>query len=301
LRIAVAATPEVAIPSLDALLSSKHELLSVITQPDRPSGRGQSLTESSVSRWAKENGIELNKPEKGANFQPLLSNVDLLITIGYGVILPKQVFELPRYGSLNLHFSLLPRWRGAAPVQRAIEAGDLVSGVTVFALDEGMDTGPIYTQNRFALDADITSDELLVELAELGAEALLHTLDLIESGVKPSPQSDHSATRALKLSKEEGLIDWAQSADAISSKVRAFTSQPGTWTNFRGSVLKIDTPIASEMKLEPGVLLIEKKKLYVGTATTALEIGYITPSGKSRMPASQWANGARLIAGDLFG
>jgi len=301
LRIAVAATPEVAIPSLDALLSSKHELLSVITQPDRPSGRGQSLTESSVSRWAKENGIELNKPEKGANFQPLLSNVDLLITIGYGVILPKQVFELPRYGSLNLHFSLLPRWRGAAPVQRAIEAGDLVSGVTVFALDEGMDTGPIYTQNRFALDADITSDELLVELAELGAEALLHTLDLIESGVKPSPQSDHSATRALKLSKEEGLIDWAQSADAISSKVRAFTSQPGTWTNFRGSVLKIDTPIASEMKLEPGVLLIEKKKLYVGTATTALEIGYITPSGKSRMPASEWANGARLIAGDFFG
>jgi methionyl-tRNA formyltransferase len=261
LRIAVAATPEVAIPSLDALLSSKHELLSVITQPDRPSGRGQSLTESSVSRWAKENGIEVNKPEKDADFKPFLSNVDLLITIGYGVILPKQVFELPRYGSLNLHFSLLPRWRGAAPVQRAIEAGDQVSGVTVFALDEGMDTGPIYTQNRFALDADITSDELFVELAELGAEALLHTLDLIESGVKPSPQQDHSATRALKLSKEEGLIDWAESADAISSKVRAFTSQPGTWTNFRGSVLKIDTPVTSEMKLEPGVLLIEKRKL----------------------------------------
>jgi len=301
LRIAVAATPEVAIPSLDALLSSKHELLSVITQPDRPSGRGQSLNESSVSRWAKENGVQTHKPERDSNFQPLLSNVELLITIGYGVLLPKQVFELPRYGSLNLHFSLLPRWRGAAPVQRAIEAGDLVSGVTVFALDEGMDTGPIYTQNRFALDADITSDELFVELAELGAEALLDTLDLIESGVKPSPQSDHSATRALKLSKEEGLIDWAQSADAISSKVRAFTSQPGTWTNFRGSVLKIDTPITSEIKLEPGVLLVEKKKLYVGTATSALEIGYITPSGKSRMPASEWANGARLIAGDLFG
>ena len=301
MRIAVAATPEVAIPSLDALLSSKHELLSVITQPDRPSGRGQSLNESPVSRWAKENGVQTHKPERDSNFQALLTNVDLLITIGYGVILPKQVFELPRYGSLNLHFSLLPRWRGAAPVQRAIEAGDLVSGVTVFALDEGMDTGPIYTQNRFALDADITSDELFVELAVLGAEALLHTLDLIESGVKPSPQSDHSATRALKLSKEEGLIDWAQSADAISSKVRAFTSQPGTWTNFRGSVLKIDTPIMSEMKLEPGVLLIEKKKLYVGTVTTALEIGYITPSGKSRMPASEWANGARLVAGDLFG
>ena len=301
MRIAVAATPEVAIPSLDVLLSSKHELLSVITQPDRPSGRGQSLRESAVSRWANENGVEAHKPERDANFQPFLSNVDVLITIGYGVILPKEVFESPRYGSLNLHFSLLPRWRGAAPVQRAIEAGDLVSGVTVFALDEGMDTGPIYTQNRFALDLDITSDELFIELAELGAEAILHTLDLIESGVKPSPQSHHSATRALKLSKEEGRIDWSQSAVAISNKVRAFTSQPGTWTSFRNSVLKVDTPIMSEMKLEPGVLLIDNKKLYVGTSTTALEICYITPAGKSRMPSSQWANGARLVAGDLFG
>jgi methionyl-tRNA formyltransferase len=301
LRVAVAATPEVAIPSLDALLASKHELLSVITQPDRPSGRGQSLNESAVSRWGNENGIEVNKPERDANFQPFLSNIDLLITIGYGVILAKQVFELPRYGSLNLHFSLLPRWRGAAPVQRAIEAGDLVSGVTVFALDEGMDTGPIYTQHRFALDGDITSDELFIELAELGAEALLHSLDLIDSGVKPSPQQDHSATRALKLSKEEGRIDWSHSADVISNKVRAFTSQPGAWTNFRGSVFKIDTPIVSEMRLEPGVLLIENKKLYVGTGTTALEISYITPSGKTRMPSSEWANGARLIAGDLFG
>ena len=301
MRIAVAATPEVAIPSLDALLSSKHELLSVITQPDRPSGRGQSLHESAVSRWANENGIDVHKLERDSNFQPFLSNVDVLITIGYGVILPQEVFESPRYGSLNLHFSLLPRWRGAAPVQRAIEAGDLVSGVTVFALDEGMDTGPIYTQNRFALDADITSDELFIELAELGAEALLHTLDLIESGVKPSPQSDHSATRAPKLSKEEGRIDWSQSAVAISNKVRAFTSQPGTWTNFRESVLKVDTPIMSEIMLVPGALLIENRKLYVGTSTTALEIGYITPSGKSRMPSSQWANGARLVAGDLFG
>lgn len=297
----MAATPEVAIPSLDALLSSKHELLSVITQPDRPSGRGQSLHESAVSRWANENGIDVHKPERDSNFQPFLAKVDVLITIGYGVILPREVFESPRHGSLNLHFSLLPRWRGAAPVQRAIEAGDLVSGVTVFALDEGMDTGPIYIQSRFALDSDITSDELFTELAGLGAEALLHTLDLIESGVKPAPQLEHSATRAFKLSKEEGCIDWSLSADAISNKIRAFTSQPGTWTNFRGSVLKVDTPIMSEIVLEPGALLIENKKLYVGTSTTALKICYITSSGKSRMPSSEWANGVRLVAGDLFG
>jgi methionyl-tRNA formyltransferase len=301
LRIAVAATPEVAIASLDALLASDHELLCVITPPDRPSGRGQSLSESAVSRWGTENGIEVYKPEREANFDSYLANVDVLITIGYGVILPKQVFELPPYGSLNLHFSLLPRWRGAAPVQRAIEAGDKVSGVTVFQLDEGMDTGPIYSQNRFALDSDITSDELFVELAELGAEALLHTLELMESGVKPTPQDNHSATRALKLSKEEGRIDWSQPAVAISNKVRAFTSSPGAWTNFRDSTVKIDTPVMSEITLEPGVLFFENKKLFVGTATTALEIRYITPSGKSRMPSSQWANGARLAPGDLFG
>ena len=301
MRIAVAATPEVAIPSLDALLASDHELLCVITPPDRPSGRGQSLNESAVSGWGNENGIEVYKPERDVSFDSYLANTDVLITIGYGVILPQRVFELPRYGSLNLHFSLLPRWRGAAPVQRAIEAGDKVSGVTVFKLDDGMDTGPIYTQNRFALDADITSDELFVELAELGAEALLHALELMKSGVKPTPQENHSATRALKLSKEEGRIDWTQPATAISNKIRAFTSQPGAWTNFRDTTLKIDTPIASEITLEPGVLLLENKKLYVGTASSALEIGHITPSGKSRMPSSQWANGARLIPGDLFG
>lgn len=301
MRIAVAATPEVAIPSLNALLASEHELLCVITPPDRPSGRGQILSESAVSQWGNENGIEVFKPERDASFDSYLANTDVLITIGYGVILSKRVFELPRHGSLNLHFSLLPRWRGAAPVQRAIEAGDKVSGVTVFKLDDGMDTGPIYTQNRFALDSDITSDELFVELSELGAETLLHTLELMESGIKPMPQENYSATRALKLSKEEGRIDWTQPAAAISNKVRAFTSQPGAWTSFRGSTLKIDTPIVSEIKLEPGVLLLENRKLYVGTATTALEIGHITPSGKSRVPSSQWANGARLVAGDLFG
>mgnify|MGYP000238472034 CR=1 FL=1 len=301
MQIAVAATPEVAIPTLELLLQSSHDLVCVITQPDRPSGRGLALKETPVALWAKENGVKVYKPANQTELVSIAEKVDLVVTIGYGVIIKEEILNLPKYGFINLHFSLLPKWRGAAPVQRAIEAGDLVSGVTVFALDEGMDTGPIYTQHRFALDGDITSDELFIELAELGAEALLHSLDLIDSGVKPLPQQDHSATRALKLSKEEGRIDWSHSADVISNKVRAFTSQPGAWTNFRGSVLKIDTPIVSEMRLEPGVLLIENKKLYVGTGTTALEISYITPSGKTRMPSSEWANGARLIAGDLFG
>ena len=301
MRIVIAATPGVAIPSLDAILESEHELISVITPPDRPAGRGLTLTESPVSQWALERDVTAHKPERGADLHPFISDVDLLITIGYGVILKKEVFSLPRYGSLNLHFSLLPRWRGAAPVQRAIEACDAVSGVTVFQLDEGMDTGPIYTQLRFALDSDINSDDLFIELAELGAQALIQSLEEIESGKKPIIQQNEQATRALKLSKEEGRIDWNLPAEVVSGKVRAFTSTPGAWTKFRGTNVKIDTPIPTERQLNPGEIEYIDKKLFVGTSSYALEIAYLTPQGKSRMPASQWANGARIIAGEIFG
>ena len=301
MRIVIAATPGVAIPSLDAVLESEHELISVITPPDRPAGRGLALTQSPVSQWASERNVTVHKPERGADLHPFISDIDLLITIGYGVLLTKEVFSLPRFGSLNLHFSLLPRWRGAAPVQRAIEAGDSVSGVTVFQLDEGMDTGPIYTQMRFALDSDINSDELFTELAELGANALLQSLQVIMSGKKPTTQQNELATRALKITKEEARIDWNLPADLVSCKVRAFTSTPGAWTQFRGINVKIDTPIPTERQLNPGAIEYIDKKLFVGTSTYALEIANVTPQGKSRMPASQWANGARIIAGEIFG
>ena len=301
MRIAVAATPEVALPTLEMLRKSSHELVCVITTPDKPSGRGQKVHQSPVALWASENKVLTHKPDKGTDLSPYISETDLLITIGYGVILPKSTIEAPRNGSLNLHFSLLPRWRGAAPVQRCIEAGDAVSGVTVFALDEGMDTGPIYTQMRFALDSDITSDELFIELSELGALAIFETLDLVESGRKPTPQNSQEATRALKLSKEEGCIEWSLTADVIACKIRAFTSHPGAWTTFRGAPLKIQTPIVTDLKLEPGVIQYIEKRLLVGTGSTALEIGAVIPEGKSKMMASQWANGARLSEGEFFG
>lgn len=301
MRIVIAATPEVAIPSLDAILESEHELISVITPPDRPAGRGLTLTESPVSQWARNKNVTTHKPERDADLRPFISGVDLLITIGYGVILAQDVFNIPKFGSLNLHFSLLPRWRGAAPVQRAIEAGDSVSGVTVFALDEGMDTGPIYTQMRFALDSDINSDELFKELTDLGAQALLQSLSEIEAGKKPTAQKNTEATRALKLSKEEGRIDWNSPADVISRKVRAFTSTPGAWTEFRGTNVKIDSPIVTELEIKPGEIQFVDKKLFVGTATHALEIGHVTPQGRARMTAPQWANGARITAGEIFG
>ena len=301
MRLCVAATPKVAIPTLDYLLLSNHELISVITQPDRPSGRGQKSRESEVSQWAAQNNVTCHKPQGEQETLAALVDADLLLTIGYGVILPTSVISLPTHGSINLHFSLLPRWRGAAPVQRAIEAGDSVSGVTVFALDEGMDTGPIYLEKRFALDADITSDELLNELADLGVEAVAQTLTLIEQGVRPHAQSLEGATRAMKISKGDAQIDWNQSAEVISQKIRAFTSNPGAWTNFRESTLKVFTPTITDFPLPPGELLLKEKKLYIGTSTFAIEIGEVQPSGKALMPASSWVNGVRLDSGERFG
>lgn len=297
----MAATPDVAIPTLDWLLASEHQLVSVITQPDRPAGRGRSLKESVISEWARRHDVPCLKPESVAETASLLEGSDVLLTIGYGVLLPENLLSIPKHGCLNLHFSLLPRWRGAAPVQRAIEAGDSVSGVTVFQLDPGMDTGPIYSVKRFALDSDITSDELFTELGALGVEAVEDSLNAIKAGIRPEPQKNDGASRAMKISKEECEIDWKLGAQLISQKIRAFTSLPGTWTKFRGEVIKIDSVSLTDETLEPGQIRVINKQLLVGTGTKAISIGFLTPAGKSRMDAKSWLNGARLSDGEIFG
>lgn len=301
MKIIVAATPDVAIPTLDWLLASEHQLVSVITQPDRPAGRGRSLKESVISEWARRHDVPCLKPESVAETASLLEGSDVLLTIGYGVLLPENLLSIPIHGCLNLHFSLLPRWRGAAPVQRAIEAGDSVSGVTVFQLDPGMDTGPIYSVKRFALDSDITSDELFTELGALGVEAVEDSLNAIKAGIRPEPQKNDGASRAMKISKEECEIDWELGAQLISQKIRAFTSLPGTWTKFRGEVIKIDSVSLTDETLEPGQIRVINKQLLVGTGTKAISIGFLTPAGKSRMDAKSWLNGARLSDGEIFG
>lgn len=297
----MAATPDVAIPTLNWLITSEHQLLSVITQPDRPAGRGRTLKESVISEWARENDVPCFKPASVTETATLIEGADVLLTIGYGVLLPEELLSIPMHGCLNLHFSLLPRWRGAAPVQRAIEAGDPVSGVTVFQLDPGMDTGPIYSVKRFALDSDITSDELFSELGALGVEAVEDSLNAIKAGIRPEPQKSDGATRAMKISKEECEIDWNLDAQSISRKVRAFTSLPGAWARFRGQVVKIDSVNISEETLQPGLLKVVNKELLVGTSSNAISIGFLTPAGKSRMDAKSWLNGARLSDGELFG
>ncbi len=299
MRLAVAASPEVALPTLEALRNSEHQLVRVISQPDRPAGRGKTLTPTAVSQWALEHGISLARPDNKDEIALHVADVDCVITIGYGVLIPESTLSIPPYGFLNLHFSLLPRWRGAAPVQRAIEAKDAVTGVTVFKLDAGMDTGPIYTVHRFALDSDITSDELFLELGELGVDAVLETIEKMSQGAKPTPQSNEGATRAFKLSRDEARLDWNLPADGISAKIRAFTSNPGAWTNFRGSPIKVATPLISHEKLKPGEIAVIAKRVFIGTATDALEISHITPVGKAQMDASAWANGARINEGEL--
>lgn len=301
MRIAVAATPPVALPTLDLLKSSKYQLVRVITRPDRPTGRGRTSQPTVVAQWADENNIDCHKPEDDVQLAHSLHDVDLVITIGFGVILSKELLKIPSRGSINLHFSLLPRWRGAAPVQRAIEAGDHLSGVTVFQLDEGMDTGPIFVTKRFAIDSDITSDELLHELSQLGPEAIVETLALIENGKKPTAQDSAGATLARKLTKLEGKIDWTNSAESIHSKVRAFTSNPGAWTVFRNENLILQQPEISALRLKPGQIEVRDKKLYVGTATSALIFLKVKPSGKPLMDASAWINGVRISAEEFFG
>ena len=300
MRIAVAATPEVAIPTLDALLASKHDLLCVITRPDAPAGRGRALQSTPVANWAETNNVQLFKPETSQSLGELIKDLDLVVTIGYGLLLPIEILETPKHGFINLHFSLLPRWRGAAPVQRAIEAGDNVTGVTVFQLDAGMDTGPIYVSEQIPLSVSTTADQLFQSLANLGVGPVLKTLDLIERGDTPSPQEDVGATRAYKLSKEEGLIDWNSDAEVINRKINAFSPDPGAWSNFRGQVIKINRVRVSNESAEAGVLKAVAKSIFIGTATSALELLEVTPSGKAQMSATSWANGARLNATDML-
>jgi methionyl-tRNA formyltransferase len=300
-QIAVAATPEVAIPTLEALLLSEHDLVSVITQPDRPAGRGLSLKESPVAVWAKDRGISVSKPIDQAELKIAAADVDLVITIGFGVIIKEEILDIPKYGFLNLHFSLLPKWRGAAPVQRAIEAGDQITGVTVFKLDKGMDTGPIYRQKVVPMPLNATTASLLKDLAELGAQVVLDAISAIEENEDPVIQSLDGASCAEKLSKDEARIDWNDPAVKIERKIRAFYPAPGAWTTFRDEPIKIESANAvEEMAGLPGEIFLEGKDLFVSTADGSLQIAKVKPAGKATMDAASWINGARIEQHERF-
>jgi methionyl-tRNA formyltransferase len=300
-QIALAATPEVAIPTLEALLLSEHDLVSVITQPDRPAGRGLSLKESPVAIWAKDHGISVQKPVDQAELKTAIVGIDLVITIGFGVIIKEEILDIPKHGFLNLHFSLLPKWRGAAPVQRAIEAGDQITGVTVFKLDKGMDTGPIYRQKEIAMPHKPTTESLLQDLSVVGAPVVLDAISAIEANEAPVIQSLDGASRADKLSKEEARIDWQDASFNIERKIRAFYPAPGAWTTFRDEAIKIESANTGEaMAGLPGEIFMEGKDLFVSTPEGSLQILKVKPAGKASMDAISWINGARIEQHERF-
>jgi len=299
-RICIAATPRVAVPTLDALFESGHQIISVITRPDAPAGRGRNLKSSAVSDWANSNKVQLHKPESIEEISILVAQCDLVITIGFGLLLPEKVLNIPKFGFINLHFSLLPRWRGAAPVQRALEAGDHTTGVTVFKLDAGMDTGPIYTSLPFNISPTTNTPDLLENLASLGVQAVLDTISLIESGQSPKIQSKEGATRANKLTSEEAQIDWSKDSVAIVNKVRAFYPNPGAWSIFREVKIKIDAATINESILKPGEVALQGKAVLVGTGDGAIELLTVKPAGKSSMSAGAWANGQHLLSNEKF-
>jgi methionyl-tRNA formyltransferase len=299
-KIAVAASPEVAIPTLEFLLESEHELALIISRPDSPVGRGRELTPTAVSTWALANDIELYRPNKAADFDERLKSFDLVVTIGYGVLLPDSILAQPKYGFINLHFSMLPKLRGAAPAQRAIIDGFTETGITVFQLDAGMDTGPIYLQTKYPIKPNTTSGELLTELALLGPSAIAQTISAIESGIKPVPQDHALATSASKLVKAEAQIDWSETAANVVNRILGFAPNPGATAKFRGEVLRIMRARVSEQHLAVGEISSINGSVFVGTSTTAVELLEVTPAGKKTMPASAWANGARFAVGETI-
>jgi methionyl-tRNA formyltransferase len=301
-RVVVAATAEVAIPTLEWFKESEHELLRVVTTPDSKAGRGKNLAQSVIADWADKNSISLAKPNTSSEISKSFEGADVVIAIAYGKILTSEVFSIPQYGCLNLHFSLLPTYRGAAPVQRALLNGDSMTGISIFKIDEGLDTGPIYYQEQYEINPIANSGEVLRDLSLIGAKSFSKVLSDLEALAKPREQETVGISLAKKVSKEEARINWSKKSVAILNLVRAFTPVPGAWTTYQGSVLKIvGMGLASTAaKVAPGSIHVEEKRLFVGTADFPIEVSRLIPAGKKEMLAADWLNGARIVPGDVF-
>ena len=308
MRIVFAGTPEFAVPPLAALCASRHEVVGVLTQPDRPAGRGRKLTTSAVKDFALQQGLPIAQPqtlrsaegrESLADWQP-----DVLVVVAYGLILPSEVLSMPRFGCLNIHASLLPRWRGAAPIQRAILAGDEYTGVTLMQMDAGLDTGPMLLQRRVAIGADVDSAALHATLAQVGAEALLETLDGLETGaLAAQPQPSSGVTYAAKIDKAEARIDWQHDAIDIARRVRAFRPWPIAETTQRGEQVRIheavvigDAEAGRAAGTVPGTLLgLRADRLLVACGRDCLGIGVLQRAGRRSVTAREFANTAGAL------
>jgi methionyl-tRNA formyltransferase len=305
-RIVFAGTPETALPSFHALVASRHEVAAVVTRPDAPAGRGRKLTPSPVAQAAQELGIEVLKPAKPSDpdFMQRLREIapDCVPIVAYGALIKREALDIPQFGWVNLHFSVLPSWRGAAPVQRSIMAGDEVTGATVFSLVEELDAGPVLGTITEAIKPDDTSAELLERLADWGAKLLVDVIDHIEDGdIGAVPQPEDNITYAPKLTTEEARIDWARPAFAVDRHIRGCTPAPGAWTTLDDQRVKIGAAtISDEKMLAPGQIAVGKREVRVGTATTDLILGDVQAFGKKRMAAADWARGTSFGADPEF-
>lgn len=311
MRVVFAGTPEPALPALQAIADSNHELVGVVTRPDAPAGRGRKLVASPVAQLAEQLGVPVLKPDhpRDPEFQEALRALrpDICAVVAYGALLPQSALDIPVHGWVNLHFSVLPMWRGAAPVQHAIFAGDEVTGATTFRIVKELDAGPTYGLMTQLIRDDDTAGTLLAKLAEGGAGLLVATLDGIEDGsLEEREQPAEGITLAPKILVEHARIDWDDPALAIDRRVRACTPGPGAWTTFGGERMKIG-PIAMGVypadaePLAPGVLAITKSAVYVGTATEPVRLGDVKAFGKKQMPAADWARGTQFPENPILG
>ncbi len=307
MRLVFAGTPAVAVPALDAIAASHHELLAVVTRPDAPAGRGRHLVRSPVGAWADARGVEVLTPARARDpeFHARLKELapGCVPVVAYGALVPPSALEIPRYGWVNLHFSLLPAWRGAAPVQHAVLHGDEVTGAAVFQLEAGLDTGPVFGTLTEPIRPTDTAGDLLERLSHAGARLLVQVLDGIEAGTLTAvPQPADGVTMAPKITVEDARVRWTEPAFAVDRRIRACTPAPGAWSTFRGERIKLGpvTPTGGGSGLRPGEISVGRSGVLVGTGTGAVALGEVRAAGKKPMPADAWARGVRPEPGEAL-
>ena len=308
MRLIFAGTPEFAARALSALTQAGHDIPLVLTQPDRPAGRGMKLMPSPVKRLALEHGLQVLQPEnlKGADIQAQLASLspEVMIVAAYGLLLPKAVLEMPKFGCLNIHASLLPRWRGAAPIQRAILAGDTESGITIMQMDAGLDTGAMLLKKRLAISPEDTAGSLHDKLAEQGASAIVEALAMLAQGqFKPEQQDDAAACYAAKITKAEAQLNWSESADNVVRAVRAFNPAPGAFTLLNGDTVKIwrAQPEAAVPGEAGEIIAAAPDGILVKCGAGVLRIQELQKAGGKRLSAAQFLAGNPLAAGQKLG